>query len=136
MTKKQEEESACERVPEESEGKPDEEQELVEEIESFNDALSKIGKTAQEATDSLDQFHKVWEQEIESLNDALSEIGKTAQEAADSWDQFHKVWEQAIEAVAKKLAEKFAKIEREETNNWRKLHGKPMRRRGGWHGRI
>lgn len=29
MTKKQEEESACERVPEESEGKPDEEQELV-----------------------------------------------------------------------------------------------------------
>lgn len=104
MTKKQEEESACERVPEESEGKPDQEQELVEEIESFNDALS--------------------------------EIGKTAQEAADSWDQFHKVWEQAIEAVAKKLAEKFAKIEREETNNWRKLHGKPMRRRGGWHGRI
>ncbi len=35
------------------------------------------------------------------------------------------------QAVAKKLAEKFAKIEREETNNWRKLHGKPMRRRGG-----
>ena len=104
MTKKQEEESACERVPDESEGKPDQEQELVEEIESFNDALS--------------------------------EIGKTVQEAADSWDQFHRVWEQAIEAVAKKLAEKFAKIEREETNNWRKLHGKPMRRRGGWHGRI
>ena len=98
MTKKQEEESACERVPDESE------QELLEEIESFNDALSEIGKTAQEAT--------------------------------DSWDQFHRVWEQAIEAVAKKLAEKFAKIEREETNNWRKLHGKPMRRRGGWHGRI
>ena len=97
MTKKQEEESACERVPDESEGKPDQEQELVE---------------------------------------ALSEIGKTAQEATDSWDQFHRVWEQAIEAVAKKLAEKFAKIEREETNNWRKLHGKPMRRRGGWHGRI
>ncbi|RGE49371.1 hypothetical protein DW008_16090, partial [Sellimonas intestinalis] len=49
MTKKQEEESACERVPDESEGKPDQEQELVEEIESFNDALSEIGKTAQEA---------------------------------------------------------------------------------------
>ena len=30
MTKKQEEESACERVPDESEGKPDQEQELVE----------------------------------------------------------------------------------------------------------
>lgn len=44
MTKKQEEESACERVPDESEGKPDQEQELVEEIESFNDALSEIGK--------------------------------------------------------------------------------------------
>ena len=29
MTKKQEEESACERVPDESEGKPDQEQELV-----------------------------------------------------------------------------------------------------------
>ena len=37
--------------------KPDQEQELVEEIESFNDALSKIGKTAQEAADSWDQFH-------------------------------------------------------------------------------
>lgn len=60
MTKKQEEESACERVPDESEGKPDQEQELVEEIESFNDALSEIGKTAQEATDSWDQFHRVW----------------------------------------------------------------------------
>ena len=34
-------ESACERVPDESEGKPDQEQELVEEIESFNDALQK-----------------------------------------------------------------------------------------------
>ena len=57
MTKKQEEESACERVPDESEGKPVQEQALVEEIEAFNDALSEIGKTAQEDADSWDQFH-------------------------------------------------------------------------------
>ena len=75
MTKKQEEESACERVPDESEGKPDQEQELVEEIESFNDALSEIGKTAQEATDSWDQFHRVWEQAIEAVAKKLAENG-------------------------------------------------------------
>lgn len=48
MTKKQEEESACERVPEESEGKPDQEQELVEEIEILKGMVQDCKRRKQE----------------------------------------------------------------------------------------
>lgn len=45
----------------------------MEEIESFNDALSEIGKQHKRLVDSWDQFHKVWEQAIEAVAKKLAE---------------------------------------------------------------
>ncbi len=71
-----------------------------------------------------EQYEKEIEREKDSIRNAdaaFSGAGVKAEEAVNAIQE-------AIRAMAEPIYS-LAKIERENTNNWRKMHGLPMRRR-------
>ena len=71
-----------------------------------------------------EQYEKEMERERESIRNAgvaFAGAGVKAEEAVNAVQE-------AIRAMAEPIYS-LAKIERENTNNWRKMHGLPMRRR-------
>lgn len=71
-----------------------------------------------------EQYEKEMERERESIRNAgvaFACAGVKAEEAVNAVQE-------AIRAMAEPIYS-LAKIERENTNNWRKMHGLPMRRR-------
>lgn len=96
-------------------------------IKKFSDALQsgiqdgiqdRIVKKLDHTAENL----KEWEREsIRNAGVAFAGAGVKAEEAVNAVQE-------AIRAMAEPIYS-LAKIERENTNNWRKMHGLPMRRR-------
>lgn len=71
-----------------------------------------------------EQYEKEMEREKDSIRNAGAAFADTGVKAEEAVAAVQKV----IRAMAESIGS-VAKVERESTNNWRKIHGLPMRRR-------
>lgn len=100
-------------------------------IKKFSDGLQdgivkKLDHTAEnlkewERERSEEYIREQYEKEMERERESIRNAGVKAEEAINAVQE-------AIRAMAEPIYS-LAKLERENTNNWRKMHGLPMRRR-------
>lgn len=77
---------------------------------------------------SEEYIREQYEKEIEREKDSIRNAGAAFSGAGVKAEEAVNAIQEAIRAMAEP-AYSLAKIERENTNNWRKMHGLPMRRR-------